>query len=195
MDRDKLTPEQSLHIITQMIENTRKRYLNDGSIFMLWGILVIIGSIISYIAQNFYPVPYLGFIWLGLTILGIFITIFRILKRNKTNGYRTQLDVLGQVLWSGFMISMFIVWFFIGRFMTDPSLFILVLLGLCTCISGALIRFKPLYWGGAVFWLSAIIGSFLSEKEYALLTAVAMCFGYLLPGWLLKQHVKKGANV
>lgn len=195
MEDKKLTAEQSLDIITKMIANTRNRYLNDGSMFMIWGIIVIVGCVISYVTQNFYPFHYMGYIWLGLMGLGISVTIFKILKRDKRTGYRTQLDVLGQVLWLGFMISFFIIWFFIGKFMTDPSLFIMVLLGLSTCVSGALMQFKPLYWGGVIFWLGAIIGSFISQKDYALLTAVAMLFGYLIPGWLLKQHVKKGMNV
>ena len=65
---------------------------------------------------------------------------------------------------------------------------IIVLTGLPTFLTGQLMRFKPLIFGGVLFWVLGAAAYFVDMQAVALLYIAAMLFGYLLPGYLLKRQ-------
>lgn len=192
MEERNITPEESLSIIQQMIQNSRERFANNGFSFLLWGFLVIIGCLITYICIWLKLYHVINSAWIALMVIGTIWTVTIILRRDKKNRYRSQVDFAGQMLWMGFLISWVITVFAIGGNNThNPNAFILVLLGLCTFVSGALMQFRPLYFGGVIFWIAAIIANYLPGSQSMLLVAAAMFTGYIIPGWLLRQKVRR----
>ena len=45
METDKLSPEKSLELITQVITQARNKFEENGFIYMFWGALIAIASI------------------------------------------------------------------------------------------------------------------------------------------------------
>jgi hypothetical protein len=67
-----------------------------------------------------------------------------------------------------------------------PFLYTLVVAGIGTLVSGLLMKFKPLIWGGVIFFAAAVAGVYLPNTGLPLLNGIAMVGGYLIPGYLLK---------
>jgi hypothetical protein len=49
-------------------------------------------------------------------------------------------------------------------------------------------RFRPLIFGGVLFWVLGAVSYFVDMQTMALLYIAAMLFGYLVPGYLLKRQ-------
>jgi len=67
-----------------------------------------------------------------------------------------------------------------------PFLYTLIMAGIGTTVSGMVMKFRPLVWGGILFFAAAVAGIYLSDAALPLLMGLAMIGGYLVPGYLLK---------
>jgi hypothetical protein len=64
---------------------------------------------------------------------------------------------------------------------------ILLPVGMATFLSGIIIRFTPLLFGGITFWVAVTLCFLASPVDQYLIGGVAMIFGYLVPGYMLKK--------
>ena len=70
---------------------------------------------------------------------------------------------------------------------------IYLLAGNATFLTGMVIKFRPLIWGGIVF-LAGVFAYFLMPGAYLeYISPIVIIFGYLIPGYLLKAQNKKNA--
>jgi hypothetical protein len=70
--------------------------------------------------------------------------------------------------------------------------YILMLAAIPTFISGFIIKFNPLKFGGISFWVFALIAYFAGPSISPLAVPAAMLTGYLIPGYILKKKVENG---
>ena len=76
-----------------------------------------------------------------------------------------------------------------------PIPFILTITGLGTFVSGTILKFKPLTWGGLLFWIAAIGASFVAPINQLLINGIAIFIGYIIPGILLWRNYKAETHV
>lgn len=94
-------------------------------------------------------------------------------------------------LWMGMGISFFVLSFIISFKSEQPTgwlfsyPYFILLYGLGTFVSGKLLQFKPLVWGGISNWLLACASVFFPFDYQMLFAAAAILFSYLVPGYLL----------
>ncbi len=65
--------------------------------------------------------------------------------------------------------------------------------GNATFLTGVVIKFKPLIWGGVFFWIGTLFQFILPIEYIDYVSPVVIIFGYLVPGYLLKSYNKKNA--
>jgi hypothetical protein len=106
---------------------------------------------------------------------------------------RTYTGILYMWIWFGFFIAAMVLFIVHSKSMYSVAPYILLLAGLPTFISGFLIKFKPLIAGGICFWVIALAIFFAGTDTYSLGSAIAMLFGYLIPGYMLKNRVDHDA--
>ena len=70
---------------------------------------------------------------------------------------------------------------------------ILMPVGAATFLSGIIVRFNPLLVGGVVFWISGIACYFVNSTDQYLIGGIAMIFGYLVPGYMLRNQKENHA--
>ncbi len=180
-----LTSEESLEIITKMIQNAKGNIKGNSFQFLLWGWVVLIGNLGQYIITEYTEYDYPYIIWLGTIPVWIISMMYGYRKSNKQR-VTTYSDSLIMWIWLGFLFSLLIV-IFSGRFAeTIPSL-ILILAGLCAFMTGLIIKFKPLIYGASSFWVFAAIILAVDYTYAPLLSAIATFIGYLVPGYMLKK--------
>ncbi len=59
-----------------------------------------------------------------------------------------------------------------------------------TLLSGVLLKFKPLMIGGVIFWIFGALIFLADAETQFLLAAAAVTFGYLVPGYMLRNSDK-----
>ena len=184
-DKSKLTSEESLEIITSMIQITKGNVKNMSFHFLLWGWVVAIGNLGHYYLMEYTTYDYPFAIWL-ITVPTWFVSFIYGYKQSTRARVRTYSSELLMWTWLAFSFSI-AIFIFSGKFgeLIAPS--ILLFAGTATFLTGLIIRFKPLIYGGSSFWIFAAIGFIVTPAQSLLLSAVAVVIGYLIPGYLLKN--------
>ena len=184
-DSEKLTAQQSLDIITTMILEAKGNVKRNGFYFLLWGWVVALANLGMFIlAKADYSHPYV--VWV-ITIPAWIISLYLGFRQGNTTHRTTHLDTITGWLWVCFGICVFTLVAFGSRINFQLNPVIITLSAIPTFLSGVIIRFRPLMFGGAVMWVGGII-SFLSPIEIQpLIGAAAVVCGYLVPGYLLRN--------
>ncbi|MFP4023195.1 MAG: hypothetical protein ACLFVR_01615 [Thiohalospira sp.] len=187
-----LKPEESLQIIEKMINRTKGNLHDNSFYFLLWGWIVLIGILGHTILANFtdFSKPYLS--WL-IIIPGMIINIIYAMHQNKKKSISTHVDKVNFMTWIAFLVSYTITIIFMSKLNYNIVPIIFLLVGNATFLTGVIIKFKPLIWGGIIFWIGAIGLFTLPGNLNIFVPPLAIILGYLVPGYMLKSQNKEDA--
>ena len=186
-----MNSEESILIIQRMI-NTAKEDLEDNSFyFLLWGWLVFAACIINFILIKI-SFGSEGIGWLILMPLGgVWSSIYgyRQGKRQRSTSY--IYDLMKYVL-IAFFVSLMIVLFFMNKLGLATYPMVMLIYGTWLFISGGALKFRPLIIGGIINWTLAMVALFFFFEQQLIILAVAVLFGYIIPGHMLRRKFKSG---
>jgi hypothetical protein len=183
-----MTGEESLKIITEMINKTKVN-IRQGSFHLLfWGWLLTFCSLSDWLLARFssYAHPY--YVWF-LVIPAAFVSMIYGFVNGRKEKVHTYAGSLYMWTWIGFLFAAIVLFIVHAKSMETVTSYILLLAGLPTFLSGFIIKFKPLIAGGICFWIVALLVHFVSPSLAPLGTSIAMLIGYLIPGYMLKNKV------
>jgi hypothetical protein len=180
-----LSPEESLSMISEMIALAKKSIVDKGFHYLLWGWLVLLASLTDYVLLKL-EINYHYYVWFIMPIIGMPIAFWYNSKHYANS--KSHLGSIITYLWLGFAITGAII-FTMGLIKNPENILqnILLILGLALFVSGSIIRFRPVYLGGVVYWLAALACIFASYQEQLLINAGAALLGGIIPGYLLKR--------
>ena len=186
-----MTGEESLRIITEMINKTKVNISQSSFHLLFWGWLIFAISLSEYLLYKFtnFTSPY--YIWF-FVIPGIFVSIIYGFVNGRKAKVHTYADRLYMWTWIGFLIAAIVLFIIHSKRLDTFATYILLLSGFPTFLSGFIIKFRPLIAGGICFWIIALIVNFAGPSVAPLGMPVAVLFGYLVPGYLLKNKVDHG---
>ena len=181
-----LTPESSLHLIQEMIQKAKKSFRGISFYFLMWGWLLLAAGVAEYILAKIvhFQSPYI--VWPIMGILGGIIAAIYGSRKKEEKIISYAGKIIG-LLWGGFVITLILVIIASVANRLNPGPFIMLLTGLPTFVSGGIIKFKPLMFGGIVFWLIGICSFFFLQEYTSLLFSLAILLGYIVPGYLLQR--------
>lgn len=188
--KESINEQESLKIIHEMISKA-KNDLSDQAFYpILWGWVVLIGSIGHFVLLQYTSFEKPSLIWL-IIIVGIIGSIAKGFSQRKDTGATTYANSIIAMIWVVFLINYFILLPFIDEinFMITPI--ILLMAGGSIFLSGFTVKFKPFYFGGIFAWLMAIVAFIVTVQYQLLVCAAAMLFGLLIPGYILKSREEK----
>jgi hypothetical protein len=187
-DEKIMTGEESLKIISEMI-NKAKVNIRQGSFHLLfWGWLIFICSLSEYLLYKLTDLTNPWIVWL-LVIPGAFVSMIYGYVKGRKAKVHTYAEMIYVWTWMGFLVSAIILFILLSEDMESVAPFILTLAAVPTFISGFIIKFKPLIIGAITFWIFALVAHFGGHEIAPLAVPVAMLTGYLIPGYLLKRKV------
>jgi hypothetical protein len=190
-DEKVMTGEESLRIISDMINRTKVN-IRQGSFHLLfWGWLIFFCSLSEYLLYRFTDIENPWLVWL-LVIPGAFVSFIYGYVKGKRSPFHTYADMLYMWTWIGFFISAIVLFIIISDKMESIAPYILMLAAIPTFISGFIVRFYPLIFGGISFWVFALIAYFAGPVVGPLAVPAAMLTGYLIPGYMLKSKDNHG---
>ncbi len=193
----KFNEQDSLRVIHEMIENSKAKISDNGFFYLLWGWLVLIASLSNFILlkigfeQAWLPWPIL---MIGGGIISV-IAGYRIGKKAKVI---TFFDKAIIYLWYGFVVTLIIILVTanFGRMSwTVTNTLIIALYGLGTFVSGGILKFRPLIFGGIFCWIISLVTLFIPELYSLLMVALSIIVAYLIPGYMLKAREKNHSYV
>jgi hypothetical protein len=181
MQNENLSPQQSLDLIQSMINKTKNAAADSSIFFLLWGWVVFIACLLQYILKIIWHSQFHYYAWFVI-VIGIAGSVYLGIKRDKTTLVKTYISESVEQLWISIGIT-----FGYGNSFT----FYILLYGIGCFVTGRLIKFSPLVWGGIGAWLLAVFSAYLDYDTNILVTAVSILISYIIPGYLLRMKFKR----
>ncbi|HYC86129.1 MAG TPA: hypothetical protein VEB86_12945 [Chryseosolibacter sp.] len=180
-----LSAKQSLDLIASMIMEAKGNVQRNNFYFLLWGWVVVSANLGMYALWMIdYKHPYV--VW-TITIPAWIYTIYRSFRDSRTKYITTHFDHISGWLWVTYGVTILILVAFGYKVNFQLNPLILAVTAVPTLVSGVILKFRPLIWGGIAFWVGAIVCFLVTMKVQPLVGAVTIIFGYLIPGYRLRR--------
>lgn len=188
---ENLSREESLKIINEMISKAKNSHYESGTGPLLWGSVIFICSIVTYLQLEYHFD--IGFdIW-WLTFIAIVPQVYITVKSRKQKKFKGYTDTAMDYIWMTFAISIALLIHY-NSHVHHPGesvpLF-LILYGIPTLITAGVKNFKPMLYGGIVTWIAAIITVYTTLSTDLLLMAISALCAWFIPGIILRMRYLK----
>lgn len=182
-----LSNQESLALITQMINQSKQNYKKSSFYFLLWGWVVLVADLGHYYLAEFTSYPYPYIVWLISIPAWIACAIYGSHQSNRAK-VKTHIDSIYQAIWIAFAFPVAVI-IFSGGVIGPENItgMILLMAGYALFITGRVLKFKPLSYGGLVLWVSALLALYFNDSSQYLIGAVGTGLGYLVPGYMMKS--------
>jgi hypothetical protein len=188
-------PQEEIAYIKNIINDSKRLIVDDGKGFILWGILVITGLLITFFSLYYKEYEYLWYAWPTLMGFGWIYTLIVEIRKGKRKKVSTFARKIMGALWFSTGLSMTII-VLVGIYADafSPgyiSPIVSAVLGIAYFVTGVLYGKK---WVSllALGWWAVSIYTFLFTSLYNLLIFAAVMFLLqTLPGIILYQNSKK----
>jgi len=187
-ETENLDTQDSLRIITSMIQQAQGNMQKNSFYFLLWGWVITFANLGMYGLMKFTDYPYPYIVWL-ISIPAWILTIYYGFKQSKETRITTHFDRITMWCWTSFGISVFIIAFFGQKINYNLNPIILTVSAMPTLIAGVILKFKPLIWGAICFWALGIVCFLVDPEIQYLVGALAVILGYVIPGYMLKSKI------
>ena len=184
-------PQNQLQLIESMILKARNDFQESGTLYLMWGFVILICSLVQFIGDYFYQSEW-SLVW-SLTWVAVIVQIIYLRKQKKKQGARSYTDEIMAAIWIMFFVCMVLLAYILISHKALETVLpaVLVMYGIPTFLSGTLLKFNLLKWGGASCWLLAILCSFTALQFQILFIAAAVIMAWIIPGLFLRRKFIK----
>lgn len=183
--------EESLLIITEMINKTKVNIAQSSFHLLFWGWLIFGCSVSEILLFKYTDFASPWYVWF-FVIPGVFVSLAYGFAKGRQSAVHTYAERLYAGTWIAFLFAAVVLFIIHARSMESIGKYILLLAGMPTFIAGLILRFRPLILGGISFWLFALLAHFAGGMISVVSIPAAMLTGYLIPGYLLKWKNSHG---
>ncbi|HVX48542.1 MAG TPA: hypothetical protein VHB48_00240 [Chitinophagaceae bacterium] len=189
-EEKELTGEESLKLISRMINEARGYFYESGLGALVYGFAAVICCILSYFSEtgkiNFPFHPF--YLMAPVFVLQGFIQ-YREEKKKKA---KTFTDEAIDYVWTGFFIAILAAMCagFAGIHYVQIS-FVIILAGLASFLTGTLSKMRYLVVCSFVCWAAGIFSFFLQNPNIYLVLAFVAALIWIVPGFILNAYFKK----
>jgi hypothetical protein len=192
MEEKILSNQESLQLITKMINQAKNSYYESGLGALLWGFTNLICFSLAYLEEttSWFRMPFNPFF---LMIITFVLQFYFDRKEKKYKQAITLKDKFCEYVWLSFGISVLILTIAGGfadiGYIVLPLL--LLLFGIPTFATGLVNKFPPFIIGGISCWIFCIIALFYKTNFTYLLVAAGAGIAWIIPGFILRTRFYK----
>jgi hypothetical protein len=196
MEEKIISEHESLQIIQQMIQSAKREQRDNGKGWILWGWMLFLASVLTVLNLHFRWFQ-TWFFWNVFGIATFVIYPYEMIKRRfskKARRVRTYTKDLFDKLNIGFFVSLMfiIIWINVKDAPAAGFSLLINLYAFWILIYGTALNFKPSIIGACITWAIGIGSLFVKTFEWVMIMhAVAVLFGYIIPGHLANLAFKK----
>lgn len=181
-----MTGEESMKVITAMINKTRVNVTQSSFHLIFWGWLILACSISEFLLYRFTSFTNAWYVWF-FVIPGVFVSMIYGFTKGRKASLHTYAEGIYVWVWMAFLFASVVLFIVHSSQMESVSKYILLIAAMPTFISGIILKFKPLIWGGVSMWVLALVSHFGGDIISGLAVPAAMITGYLIPGYILRR--------
>lgn len=189
--KNEMTAQQSLNIISEMINESRRTILQSSAKhFMLWGSLLIVVSLVIYWLWQSSGSPVWNVVWFVMPALGF--PMVRILERKESDIPQSKINMNIGLIWLTYCI--FAVCISVIAMLWIPmniTLILVVLVGFAEAISGFLLKNWAITISGFIIGIGgAVMASLLAAGAEQLLIFTVCGIMLVITGLIIKSQYK-----
>ena len=196
---DMLNEEQSLQVIRQMIEVSQRKLKNDGILFILWGWIAVVNYfVLSYLVAVYQPgyrvMEVVRILRIILPVGGILYTIYYMYQSRKK--VKTYISISLRYVWFGLLACMVLINLIqfnvlhLINFELQHPIF-MVLIAFAITITGGILRYNIIIYGGIFFALMAYMASLYPLEKQLMIDAVGWLVAFVIPGHIMYSQRHK----
>ena len=136
-----MTPSQSLQLIQDMVRQAKQSFQKSNFYFLLWGVLFALAGVVDHLLMRS-GVGLHWVVWPVMGVLGGIISGVHGAREGRRQGAMTWMDRVQMRLWGSYTVTLVLLIVAAVSWGRDPNPFVLLLTGLPTFVTGALIRFR-----------------------------------------------------
>lgn len=210
MDTKKMTEQESLALITAMIESTKQRYrIEDGKIYLIWGYTSVLTALAVWLLLWLTHNPWVQFLWFAIPLVGGLLQHLT-LSRRQAPYVKTYTDriiaQIGQLMGiSAGMLSLLCLLFHYGtgRPQVWMLMFIyaLVIVGASIVFHGIVLKERSMMVGGSVsifcgsgMLAAALSGLSLTTTWLISLYCVSFLLMFIVPGHIIQAKAHRDVS-
>lgn len=189
--QNEMTAQQSLNIISEMMNNSRRTILQSSAKhFILWGILLIVTSFVIYELWHITGSPVWNIAWFAMPAFGF--PMVRILERKESDIPQNKINMNIGLIWLSYCI--FSVCLSVIAMLWIPmniSLILVVLVGFAESVSGFLLKNWAITISGFIIGIGgAVMAMMLSAGAEQLLIFTVCGIMLVVTGLIIKSQYK-----
>lgn len=214
-EEKQMTEQESLRLITEMLQKAKAGFHEKGNSSILWGTVIAVCGLVSF-AQEYWHFK-IGFdIWL-LTLIALIPQVIMSIRSRRSRKVIGHTEAAVDVVWLVFGVSIFALIFYLNVVpgavaqslaadgihiyqknadgSLDPfpviiasrgSLFLL-LYAMPTLATGLITRFRPMTFAAILCYGFFVVSCFTRFEYDMLLNGLAGIFNWLIPGLILRK--------
>lgn len=183
---------QSLQVIQEMHQFSKRKLQSDGILLIVWGYAMSLMSLIAYFKEILFLPNRVMFVlkfadpFLPLLALAFTIYYFYAEKKKATTYIGASLRYVWISLFFCLVLTNLILFNKIQNvnFSLQHPLF-MVFLAFSVVVTGIILRFRLIIWGGILFGILAYWCSFLELQQQIFLEGIAWLIALVIPGHIL----------
>ena len=199
MEERKLNEKESLELIAQMIQNSKKNLqVGRGNQFILWGWLGAITSLVVMGMLMLTNNPMWNWVWFAIPVIGWPVMMWQLKKEEKP--VITFIDKVMKAVWTtigsiGMLSILLMAYVAHNTHLIIPCTILLI--GIGSAISGAVLDNKRIQsWASGTFGFVMIVSLRIAFDETNpiwnhIIFSIAFIGLLVIPGYILNKEAKK----
>jgi hypothetical protein len=181
-----------------MIQVSQKKLKNDGILFIIWGWLMFFNYAYNYLL-GLVVLPYslkktIDFSGIFIGLAAVAFSLYYILKQRKK--VQTYIGISLRYVWFSLIVCLMLTNMMLLNVLHVANLELqhpvfMMFIAFATVITGGILRYRMIIFGGIIFGLLAYASSYFNLREQLVLEAIAWLIAFIIPGHLLYANRKK----
>ncbi|MBN1927090.1 MAG: hypothetical protein JW798_14760 [Prolixibacteraceae bacterium] len=194
---DLFNETQSLQVIREMIQVSHKKIKHDGILFIVWGWLMTVHYTFLFVFRKVvmtYDFDKIIKITVNLLpLFGLIFSVYYILKQRKK--VQTYIGISLRYVWISLIVCLSLTNMIIFNVIHEVNFelqhpIFMILIAFATVVTGGILRYRLIIFGGIAFGILAYISSYFSLEIQILLEAGAWLLAFIIPGHILYANRK-----
>jgi len=193
MENQNFTPEKSFELITQVINDAKSKFEENGFIYAFWGVLNAVAAFGQFILlkNGYYAINYYPYF---LMPLGAIYTAYYFYKKGR--GRQNQIGKMLSFVWIVVVLNIFILGFLLPGILKQQLIpVILILIGIGIIVKAGAIKSRLILYSGIIINIAGLACFGLEWIYQPLLLGIVSVVALLIPGIILMVEHKKRQNV
>ena len=187
MEDKKITPQESMALIAQMIESSKQRVaMPDLRISIMWAVLTILTAATVLTGMLLFHSPWINLVWFAIPAIGVPVNIIMVKKSEVVKGAKTLIDTVSDGIWKtvGFIAIALSLMCLVFNLFGHPEAWLVmfyyafIMVGFGAAMTGILLKENSYIFGGV---FSIIVGF--------VVIALQICMIQLLIVWVLPLYM------